>query len=129
MPSQFPSISETKDYILAACLLVIAAGLLISKNEGGIDSLRCASVTVYSYLEAPLSKFRIYKQSLSKNRMLRKQNIQLRDKINRLRSIRVQNNNLKTFLSSPYIDSLKLYPVQFIGKELHQANNVLTINA
>ncbi len=128
MRSQFPSFSEAKDYLLTAILLIISAWLLGSRNKGGMDHLRDASITVYSYLELPLSTFRNHSRTRKRNRELRKQNIRLQNELNRLR-LTVSSNKEAAKLGDAPADSLGLYPVQFVGKELHQANNVLTINA
>jgi rod shape-determining protein MreC len=128
MRSQFQSFSESKDYILTAFLLIVSFGLLFSRNSGGLDRLRSASITIYSYIELPLSKFRLHTQVLRRNKELRKQNIHLRNKLNRLRNAESDDNLVSKFHLS-WADSSSLHPVQFVGKELHQANNVLTINA
>jgi rod shape-determining protein MreC len=127
MHSQFPSLSEAKDYLVTAFLLVISAGLLIGRNEGGMDHLRNASMTVYSYLELPLSSFHANSRASQKDIELHKENIQLRRKLNRLHL--ATSFRWASEFGSIQADSLSLYPVQFVGKELRQANNVLTINA
>jgi rod shape-determining protein MreC len=128
MHSQFPSLSEAKDYLLTAFLLIISAWLLISRNGGRMDHLRNASITIYSYLELPLSSFRAHSRTRQRNKELRKENIQLRNKLNRLRLTTSFSEAVPKF-GGVQADSLSLYPVQFVGKELHQANNMLTINA
>jgi rod shape-determining protein MreC len=129
MHFRFSQISEVKNYILTAFLLVISATLLISRQKGGIDNLRTASITLFSYIQEPLSKIRIYQQALKSNSSLRKQNILLRDKLNRLQSAKHQNKKLRSLLNFDRSSNLHLYPVRIVGKELHQTNNVLTINA
>jgi rod shape-determining protein MreC len=129
MHFQFSQISEVKNYILTAFLLVISVTLLVSRQKGGVDNLRTASITLFSYIQEPLSKIKIYRQALKTNSYLRKQNILLRDKLNRLQSAKHRNKKLRSLLNFDRSSNLHLYPVRIVGKELHQANNVLTINA
>ena len=121
-------ISDAKDYILAAVLLIFATILLIGRHQGGIDNLRKVSITLFSYLEEPLSNIRVYRQALKTNTDLRKQNILLLDELNRLRSAKQRNDELNELLEFSRTTNLTLYPVQIVGKELNQANNILTID-
>lgn len=125
----FSRLSEAKDYILTAVLLVFAAVLLIGRNQGGINNLRAVSITVFSYLEEPLSNIRVYRQALKTNTDLRKQNILLLDELNRLRSAKQRNHELNELLQFSRTSNLTLYPVQIVGKQLKQVNNTLTIDA
>src|SRR5699024_7606111 len=112
MRSQFPSFSETKDYILTALLLVLSIWLLISRNQGGIDNLRKVSITLYSYLELPLSKIRSHRLVVQENKELRRQNIRLHNRLNQLRITRFDSSEY-AILKKAKADSLSLYPVQF----------------
>lgn len=129
MRFQLPRISEARDYILTALILVLSTVLLIGRNEGGIKNVRKFSITVFSYLEEPLSNIRVYRQALKTNNDLRRQNILLLDELNRLRSARERNEELRELLKFSRNTELSLYPVQIIGKELNQVNNVMTIDA
>ncbi|HYW36095.1 MAG TPA: rod shape-determining protein MreC [Balneolaceae bacterium] len=129
MNSQLIRISRAKDYILTALFLIIATTLLVGRNRGGITNLRKISVTAYSYLEEPIAQFHLYQQAIKTNRKLRRQNVILRDSLNRLQWEQHQNKNLRSLLRLRDSLNLHLYPVRIIGKELHQANNMLTIDA
>lgn len=124
----FSRISEAKDYILTAILLLLAITLLVSRNQGGINNLRKASITLFSYLEEPLSNIRVYRQALKTNTDLRKQNVILLDELNRLRSATQRNDELNELLQFSRTSDLTYYPVQIVGKELNQVNNTLTID-
>ena len=121
-------ISEAKDYILTALLLIFATVLLIGRNQGGIDNIRKVSITLFSYLEEPLSNIRVYRQALKTNTDLRKQNVLLLDELNRLRSAEQRNDELSELLQFSRTSNLTLYPIQIVGKELNQANNIFTID-
>jgi rod shape-determining protein MreC len=129
MHFQLPQISEAKDYILTALLLVLSALLFIGNNRGGIDSIRKVTITLFSYLEEPISNVQVYRQALKTNSDLREQNIRLLDELNRLRSARQRNRELTELLQFSRNSDLSLYPAQIIGKELNQVHNVFTIDA
>lgn len=129
MHFQFKRISEAKDYLLTAFILLLSLTLLIGRNQGGIDSLRKASITLFSYLEEPLSNIRVYRRALKTNTELRKQNILLLDKLNRIRAVAERNDELQAMLQFNRKSDLELYPVQVVGKSLTEANKVLTIDA
>lgn len=129
MRFRLPRISNAKDYILTALLLIVSAGLLIGRNQGGLENLRTVSIVLFSYIEEPLSNIQVYRQALKTNNELRKQNILLLDELSRLRSARQQNEELRALLDFSRNSDLQLYPVQIMGKELNQVNNILTIDA
>lgn len=129
MQIRFPGITEIKDHIIAAFLLIVAVGLIVSRHQGGLHNLRTVSVTVFSYLEEPLSNIRTYRQALRTNTYLRQQNVLLLDELSRLRSAREENEELRQLLEFSRNSNLNLYPVQIVGKELSQVFNSLTIDA
>lgn len=124
-----PRISDAKDHIITALLLVAALVLVFSRYQGGVDNLRKVSLTVFSYLEEPLSNIRVYRQALKTNAQLRRQNVLLQDELSRLRSAEQQNEKLRELLNFSRSSDLSIYPVRIVGKELNQINNSLTIDA
>lgn len=129
MRFRLPRISDAKDYILTALLLVVSIVLLIGRNQGGLENLRTVSIVMFSYIEEPLSNLRVYQQALKTNNELRQQNIQLLDELSRLRSARQRNEELRELLEFSRNTDLSLYPVQIIGKELNLINNTMTVDA
>lgn len=123
------NLSDAKDYIITAFILVIALSLMISRHQGGIDSLRKVSMTTLSLLEEPLSNIRVYRQALNTNNYLQRQNILLQDELSRLRSIEKENEELRALLGYKQRSSFDLIPVSIVGKQLSGRNNVLTIDA
>ncbi len=87
------NLSDAKDYIVTALILLFAFAIMISRHQGGIDGLRKISVTAYSLLEEPLSNIRVYRQALNTNTYLQRQNILLQDELSRLRSIEQENTS------------------------------------
>tara|TARA_R110002096_G_scaffold151859_2_gene314618 strand:+ start:21525 stop:22367 length:843 start_codon:yes stop_codon:yes gene_type:complete len=120
-------VGEAKDFILTAILLLLAISIAVSRNQGGINSLRQVSITVVSLLQTPLSSVRIYRQALNTNTYLQRQNILLQDELSRLRSIEQENINLRRMFEFKEQSPLDLKPVTIIGKELSGINNSLTI--
>ncbi len=129
MQFQFKRISGSKDYLLTALILLLSVVLLFGRSNGGIDTLRKASITVFSYLEEPLSNIRVYRRALKTNTELRKQNIILLDRLNRIRASAERNDELQAMLKFNRESDLSLYPVQIVGKNLRGVNNVITIDA
>lgn len=129
MRFRLPSISDAKDHLLTAFLLVFALVLMAGRFQGGVENLRKVSITVFSYLEEPLSNIRVYRQALKTNTLLRKQNIELLNELSRLRTTEQENKRLRSLLELSRESKLSLYPVRIVGKELNQINNSLTIDA
>jgi rod shape-determining protein MreC len=129
MRFRLPRITDAKDHIITGVLLVIAVTFILGRYEGGLNNLRKVSITLFSYLEEPLSNVRVYRQALQTNSQLRKQNVLLLDELNRLRSTAQRNEQLRNMLQFSSTSDLTLYPVQVVGKELNFINNSLTVDA
>ena len=129
MRFRFPRITDAKDQLLTAFLLILALALMAGRYQGGINNLRKASITVFSYLEEPLSNIRVYRQALKTNTYLRKQNVLLLDELSRLRAAEQENRELRSLLEFSRTSNLSLYPIRIVGKEINQINNSLTIGA
>lgn len=122
-------IADAKDYIITALILVIAAGIMINRHDGGLQNARKISITFLSYLEQPLSNIRIYRQALTTNSYLHRQNILLQDELSRLRSAEQQNRVLRELLELREQSDTPLIPVNIVAKDLTGLNNSLTVNA
>lgn len=129
MRFRLPRITDAKDHILTAILLIVAIALMIGRYQGGLNNLRKVSITLFSYLEEPLSNVRVYRQALKTNTYLRKQNVLLLDELSRLRAAEQRNQELRQMLQFGSTSELSLYPVQIVGKELNQVTNSLTVDA
>jgi rod shape-determining protein MreC len=129
MRFRLPRITDAKDHIITALLLIVAVALMIGRYESGLSNLRKASITLFSYLEEPLSNIRVYRQALKTNTYLRKQNVLLLDELSRLRAAEQRNEELRQMLQFSTTSELSLYPVQIVGKELNQVTNSLTVDA
>ncbi len=121
-------VGEAKDYIIAAFLILLSVTVAVSRNQGGINSLRQFSAVTVSVLQTPLSNIRIYRQALKTNTYLQRQNIQLQDELSRLRSIEQENIELREMLAYRDSSDFTLIPAQIIGKELTGVNKSLTID-
>lgn len=122
-------LTDVKDYIIAAVILLLAISLMVNRHEGGLQNLRKVSITVLSYLEQPLSSFRIYRQAISTNTYLHRQNILLQDELNRLRSVEEQNRVLRDLLNLREESDLPLIPVRVMAKDLMSINSSITVSA
>lgn len=122
-------IADVKDYIITATILLLAITLMVNRHEGGLENLRKVSITVLSYLEQPLSNFRIYRQAISTNTYLHRQNILLQDELNRLRSVEEQNRVLRDLLNLREESTFPMIPVQVVAKDLMSINSSITVSA
>lgn len=122
-------IADVKDYIITAVILLLSITLMVNRHEGGLQNLRKVSITVLSYLEQPLSNFRIYRQAISTNTYLHRQNILLQDELNRLRSVEEQNRVLRDLLNLREESTLPMIPVQVVAKDLMSINSSITVSA
>lgn len=129
MKFEFERITEAKDYLLTAAILLLSIALLIGRNQGEMDVLRKTSVTLFSYIEEPLSQIRIYRRALETNKKLQKKNILLLNKLNRMRAANERIDELQAMLKFKRKSKLSLYPVQIVGKSLNGAQNILTVDA
>lgn len=122
------SVTNVKDYIITGILLLIAVSLMVNRYEGGLQNARKVSVTLLSYLEQPLSNIRIYRQALTNNTYLQRQNVLLQDELSRLRSAEQQNRVLRELLNLREDSSIPLVPVKIVAKDLTGISNSLTVN-
>lgn len=122
-------VENTTDYVVVAIILVFAIAIALNRHRDGLNTVRKLSVTIASSLEEPLSKIRVYRQALRTNTYLQKQNIQLQDELSRLRTIELENKELRKLLSYQNNSKLALHPVRFVNKNLTGINNTFTINA
>lgn len=122
-------INDVQDYIIAAFFLLISIGLMVSRHDGGLQNMRKVSVTVLSFLEQPLSQVRVYRQAISTNTYLHRQNILLQDELSRLRSAEQQNEILRNLLNIRETSTVPLIPVSIVSKDLISVNSSMTISA
>ncbi len=122
-------IADVKDYIITAFILLLAIGMMVSRHDGGLQNLRKISVATLSYLEQPLSNIRVYRQAVSTNSYLHRQNILLQDELSRLRSVEQQNRILRSLLNLQQESSYPLVPVKIVAKDLISMNSSMTVSA
>lgn len=123
------TIADLKDHIITAVILLLAAWLMVTRHDGGLQNLRKASITVLSYLEQPLSSIRVYRQALTNNTYLQQQNVLLQDELSRLRAADQQNRVLRELLEMREASPVPLIPVKVVAKDLTGLSNSLTISA
>src|SRR5690625_4803796 len=89
---------DVRDYIIAAILLLLSISIMANRHDGCLQNIRKVTITLLSYLEEPLSNIRIYRQAISTNTYLQRQNILLQDELSQLRSVEQQNRVLRELL-------------------------------
>lgn len=122
-------VTDVKDYILTAIILLFAITLMVNRHDGGLENARKASITILSYLEKPLSNIRVYRQALTTNTYLQRQNVLLQDELSRVRSIGQQNRVLRDLLELQQNAQHPVVPVKVVAKELIGLSNSLTLDA
>lgn len=122
-------VGEAKDYIIAAFLILLSVSIAVSRNQGGMNSVRQLSAVTVSILQSPLANIRVYRQALKTNTYLQRQNILLQDELSKLRAIEQENLALRELLAFRDSSEFKLIPTLIIGKELTGINKSLTINS
>lgn len=122
-------VGEAKDYIITAFLVLLSVSIAVSRNQGGVHSLRQLSAVTVSVLQSPLANIRVYRQALKTNTYLQRQNILLQDELSKLRAIEQENLELRQLLAFQDSSEFKLIPTLIIGKELTGINKSLTINS
>lgn len=122
-------VTDVKDYIITAFILLIAITLMVNRHDGGLENARKASITILSYLEKPLSNIRVYRQALTTNTYLQRQNVLLQDELSRVRSIEQQNQVLRDLLDLQQNERNPVVAVNVVAKELVGLSNSLTLDA
>ncbi|TVQ65620.1 MAG: rod shape-determining protein MreC [Balneolaceae bacterium] len=102
---------------------------MTSRHDGSLQNTRNFSLTLLSYLEQPLAQVRIYRQAIATNSYLHRQNILLQDELSRLRSVRQQNEILRSLLNLREVSTHSLIPVSVVAKELRSLNTFITVDA
>jgi rod shape-determining protein MreC len=91
--------------------------------------LRQFSAVTVSVLQSPLANIRVYRQALTTNTYLQRQNILLQDELSKLRAIEQENIELRRLLAFQDSSEFSLTPTLIIGKDLNGINKSLTINS
>lgn len=119
---------DLKDHILTAIFIFLAFIFMVNRHDGGLQTVRKASLIAISYIEKPISKFRVYRTALETNEKLGEQNILLQDEISRLRSVKTEIQALRNLLSLKEDYSYDLISVAVVAKNLTGINNSFTVN-
>lgn len=120
---------DARDTIIGTVLLLVGVLLLISRNSGGVDSLRQVAMVTISAIETPLATIRTYRQTLQSNKVLLEQNLALQDELSRLKSAENQNKVLLDLLDFKEASHSPMIPVQIIARSQDQINRFFTIDA
>jgi rod shape-determining protein MreC len=120
---------DVRDHILAAVLVLTGTFLMVSRDEGGLKTIRTVSITAASYLEQPLSAFRHYRTALATNQELQRQNILLNDELSRLRSAQRELEALQAMLGLQQKSPIPMKAVTVIGKSITGLGSSITVDA
>jgi rod shape-determining protein MreC len=129
MQALIAKIGDARDHFITAIILIAAIVLIVFRSNGGLNNVRKASLVAFSYIEQPLSQWRVYRKALQTNEELRSQNIQLLDEVSRLRAARFENEQLRNLLGYRDSSYYNLESVMIVGREITGLTNIITINA
>lgn len=125
----FTKIGDIRDHLIGVGLLILAFTLMVARQDNAFQNVRKASLTVISYVEAPLSNIRVYRSALRTNAALEQNAIMLQDEVSRLRSLRDENEALRALLNMKEDADFEMQPVRIVTKNLTGINNNILINA
>ncbi len=124
----FVNVGEIRDYLLTGGILLVAFFLILARQDDAFQNIRKASIWVISTIEKPLANVRIYRTAISTNSSLQQQNILLQDEVNRLRTLRDENESLRSLLGLMNTIEYELLPTIIINKNLTGINNFMIVN-
>lgn len=129
MRIRFTKIGDIRDQLISAVLILAALLMMVARQDNAFQNMRKASITIISYVEAPLSNVRVYRSALRTNAALEQNTILLQDEISRLRSMREENEVLRALLGFQEDSEFDMQPVRIVAKNLTGINNNIIINA
>ncbi|MCC5934213.1 MAG: rod shape-determining protein MreC [Candidatus Cyclonatronum sp.] len=129
MRIRFTKIGDIRDQLISAALILVALFMMVARQDNAFQNVRKASITLVSYVEAPLSNVRVYRSALRTNAALEQNTILLQDEISRLRSLRDENEVLRALLNFRDTSEFDMQPVRIVAKNLTGINNNIIVNA
>ncbi|AXJ01853.1 rod shape-determining protein MreC [Cyclonatronum proteinivorum] len=129
MRIRFTKIGDIRDQLISAGLILVALLMIVARQDEAFQNVRKVSITLISYVEAPLSNVRVYRSALRTNAALEQNTILLQDEISRLRSLRDENDVLRALLNFRENSEFDMQPVRIVSKNLTGINNNIIVNA
>ena len=124
----FVNVGEIRDYLLTGGILLIAFFLMLGRQGDAFQNTRKASLWIMSTIEKPLANVRVYRTAITTNSALQQQNILLQDEVNRLRTLKDENESLRSLLELKNESEYELLPTIIINKNLTGINNYMIIS-
>ena len=119
---------RTRDYVLLAILVIVAATIFVSRNRPALRFARGVALEVTAPVEGTFASFGRFRRSLSENERLRIETVELSTEVARLREARAENARLRGLLG--FADSLTVpYRVaRVVSKDITEQANFITID-
>ncbi len=116
------------DWVILFALLILAALLLLWKNEPAVRGLRARSLEAAATIEGRLAWVGDYLTALDENSRLRSDNIRLSSQLARSREAEIENSRLRQLLSLRDTLAAETVAAEIIAKDLTRQRNLMTIN-
>lgn len=68
MQALIDKIGDARVHFLTALILIGAITMVVFRYEGGLNNVRRISLAAFSYLEQPLSQWRVYRKALQRSK-------------------------------------------------------------
>jgi len=121
-------LTQFKEYVVLVLLVVVSLILLGANDNVQIRAIRTATVGVVGIFQRALAVIPNVFELKRENEILRQQNVNLSDEVNRLREARLENIRFRNLLGLREERPLALVAGDVISKSLHLLRNTITIN-
>lgn len=117
-----------KDQFLLLALGLIAFYLISTNNNPQLNSIRTTAFNSFASLENYLTFFSKYIDAVDEAQQLRNQNMKLSEEVYRLRSNRLENIQLRSYLKLNNQIEFSGHVADIISKSIFRSNNHYTLN-
>lgn len=119
---------RTRDYVVFGALLLIAAGVFVSRNGPALRAARAASLVVTAPVDGAFERAARFRASLTENERLRTETAELAAEVARLREASAENAQLRALLSFEDSTDVSRIVARVVSKDITRQTNLLTIN-
>ena len=119
---------RSRDFVVAAALLLIALGLFVSRNGPALRTARAAALTLTAPVEGVYARVGRFQRSLGENERLRAETATLAAEVARLREARSENAQLRSLLGIEDSTDTPRVVARVVSKDLTEQTNLLTID-
>lgn len=119
---------RTRDYVVFAALLLIAAAVFVSRNGPALRAARAAALVVTAPVDGVFERADRFRASLSENARLRSETAELSAEVARLREASAENAQLRALLGMADTTDVARVVARVVAKDVTEQTNLLTID-